>query len=158
MRRKKNLLVGLSFLALIVACGVGQTLIDDTAEEQQVANGDNLVPMFEVDPFWPKPLPDHWVLGSTIGVDEDSRDHVWIIHRKGSLSATEIPASLDPPLADTCCAPAPPVLEFDSEGNVVGNWGGPGDEYTWPASITESQSTIWIMYGLAGMVRVTRMC
>ena len=69
MRRKKNLLVGLSFLALIVACGVGQTLIDDTAEEQQVANGDNLVPMFEVDPFWPKPLPDHWVLGSTIGVD-----------------------------------------------------------------------------------------
>ena len=148
MRRKKNLLVGLSFLALIVACGVGQTFIDDTAEEQQVTNGENLVPMFAVDPFWPKPLPDHWVLGSTIGVDVDSRDHVWIVHRKGSLSPNEIPASLDTPLAETCCAPAPPVLEFDSEGNVVGNWGGPGDGYTWPASnhgITiDHMDNVWI--------------
>ena len=25
-------------------------------------------PIFEVDPFWPKPLPNHWVMGSTIGL------------------------------------------------------------------------------------------
>ena len=38
-------------------------------------------PMFEVDPFWPRPLPNHWVLGSTIGLSVDSQDHVWILHR-----------------------------------------------------------------------------
>src|SRR5688572_32597352 len=45
-----------------------------------------VAPRFEVDPFWPKPLPNHWVLGSTIGVSVDSRDHIWIIHRQQSLN------------------------------------------------------------------------
>ena len=44
-----------------------------------------MAPSFEVDPFWPKPLPNHWVLGSTIGVSVDAQDHVWIIHRPGSV-------------------------------------------------------------------------
>ena len=38
-------------------------------------------PRFEVDPLWPKPLPNHWVLGQTIGVAVDAQDHVWIVHR-----------------------------------------------------------------------------
>ena len=38
-------------------------------------------PTFEVDPLWPKPLPNHWVLGQTIGVAVDAQDHVWIVHR-----------------------------------------------------------------------------
>ena len=25
-------------------------------------------PSLEVDPYWPKPLPNHWLLGSSIGV------------------------------------------------------------------------------------------
>jgi hypothetical protein len=41
-------------------------------------------PYFEVDPLWPQPLPNHWLLGSTIGVSVDERDHVWIIHRGSS--------------------------------------------------------------------------
>ena len=45
------------------------------------AAADARAPIFEVDPFWPKPLPNHWVLGSTIGVSVDAQDHVWIIHR-----------------------------------------------------------------------------
>ena len=44
-----------------------------------------VAPAFEVDPFWPKPLPNHWVLGSTIGVSVDARDHVWILHRPGTV-------------------------------------------------------------------------
>ncbi|HEY8469466.1 MAG TPA: hypothetical protein VIL18_07480 [Longimicrobiales bacterium] len=32
-------------------------------------------PIFEVDPLWPKPLPNDWMLGSTVGVGVDSRDH-----------------------------------------------------------------------------------
>ena len=42
-------------------------------------------PAFEVDPFWPKPLPNHWVTGSTIGVSVDSQDNVWTIHRPNSV-------------------------------------------------------------------------
>ena len=46
-------------------------------------------PKFEVDPMWPKPLPNHWVMGNVIGVSVDSQDHIWIIHRQGSLEAME---------------------------------------------------------------------
>ena len=56
-------------------------------------------PVFEVDPLWPKPLPNHWLLGTTIGVSVDNRDHIWIIHRGDSLAAGEVPAAQDPPVA-----------------------------------------------------------
>ena len=42
-------------------------------------------PIFEVDPFWPKPLPNHWVTGSTIGLSVDAQDHVWTIHRPNTV-------------------------------------------------------------------------
>src|SRR5271169_7249265 len=54
-------------------------------------------PRFEVDPMWPKPLPNHWVVGNTIGVSVDSKDHVWIIHRQGSLEAMENYGAANPP-------------------------------------------------------------
>ena len=50
------------------------------------------VPHFKVDPFWPKPLPNHWHIGQTIGVDVDAQDHVWIIHRADSLTESEVGA------------------------------------------------------------------
>src|SRR5216684_1417144 len=54
-------------------------------------------PRFEVDPMWPKPLPNHWVIGAVIGVAVDAKDHVWIIHREGSLEAKEKYATWNPP-------------------------------------------------------------
>ena len=90
-------------------------------------------PMFEVDPLWPKPLPNHWVLGSTIGVWADAQDHVWIIHRASSLAAGETRLDANPPTGK-CCAAAPPVLEFDQDGNLLRHWGGPGPGYDWPQS------------------------
>jgi len=107
----------------------------------------SMAPMFEVDPFWPKPLPNHWLLGSTIGVDVDSREHIWIVHR-GNLANNEMPAALDTPIADECCFPAPPVLEFDAEGNLVQSWGGPGEGYDWPSSnhgiVVDHMDNVWI--------------
>ncbi len=105
-------------------------------------------PYFEVDPLWPKPLPNHWVLGSTIGVSVDERDHVWIIHRSSAtLGNNEKGLELNPPTGE-CCAGAPPVLEFDPEGNLVGHWGGPGEGYEWPVSnhgITiDYKGNVWI--------------
>jgi DNA-binding beta-propeller fold protein YncE len=104
-------------------------------------------PLFEVDPFWPKPLPNHWVLGSTIGLSVDAQDHVWILHRPESVEDNLKAAALDPPVGD-CCIPAPPVLEFDQEGNLVSYWGGPGDGYEWPQSnhgiTVDHQNNVWI--------------
>ena len=104
-------------------------------------------PYFEVDPFWPKPLPNHWVLGSAIGVSVDERDHVWIIHR-GSATLAEKEKALETKLSDECCAGAPPVLEFDPDGKLVGHWGGPATGYEWPTSnhgiTVDHKGNVWI--------------
>ncbi len=104
-------------------------------------------PLFEVDPFWPKPLPNHWVLGSTIGLSVDAQDHVWVIHRPQSVEDNFKAADLKPPLG-TCCSVAPPVLEFDPAGTLVGHWGGPGAGYEWPESnhgiTVDHDGHVWI--------------
>ena len=106
-----------------------------------------MAPYFEVDPLWPKPLPNHWVLGSSIGVSVDDRDHIWMIHR-GSATLAEKEKALESHLSDECCAAAPPVLEFDADGALVGHWGGPGEGYEWPTSnhgITiDHKGNVWI--------------
>ena len=74
-----------------------------------------MAPRFEVDLTWPKPLPNHWILGSAIGVSADSKDHIWIIHRPSSLEPGEIHATTNPPTAQ-CCVPAPPVSRVRPSG------------------------------------------
>jgi hypothetical protein len=34
-------------------------------------------PQFEVDPAWPKPLPNRWLMGQAAGVSVDRHDHIW---------------------------------------------------------------------------------
>ncbi|HYS52062.1 MAG TPA: hypothetical protein VEM33_09290, partial [Burkholderiales bacterium] len=76
--RKRNVYVGAAFVSAIVALGACQALLENRA----AAPGPTVqAPMFEVDPLWPKPLPNHWLLGWTIGVWVDEQDHVWVIHR-----------------------------------------------------------------------------
>jgi len=81
------------------------------------------VPQFRVDPFWPKPLPNHWIVGAVVGVDVDERDHVWIVHR---------PSTLQPNETRSIWRAAPPVIEFDADGTMVSAWGGAGAGYDWP--------------------------
>ncbi len=64
------------------------------------------------------------------GLAVDALDHIWVIQRPSSLTPEEAAASLKPPAA-MCCVPAPPVIEFDADGNVVQAWGGPGAGYEW---------------------------
>ena len=105
---KQNWYTAGAVAALLVALGCAEKALDNAAEAQG-----KQAPMFEVDPFWPKPLPNHWILGSTIGIGVDSRDHIYIIHRRDTFNErTEIGAATDPVKAD-CCIPAPNVLEFD---------------------------------------------
>jgi DNA-binding beta-propeller fold protein YncE len=92
-------------------------------------------------------LPNHWLLGNTIGVSADAQDHIWIIHRQGSLEPKEIYATTNPPGA-SCCVPAPPVLAFDQAGNLVAHWGGKGEGYEWPDSnhgiTVDYKGNVWI--------------
>ena len=155
MIQKLTVLSLVAVVGVAVACG-GAAGDTDSMPADAMAMADTATPgpttgdgapTFEVDPFWPKPLPNNWLLGSTIGVAADSRDHIWIVHR-GNLGANEMPANLDPPAADECCFPAPPILEFDQEGNLVGHWGGPGEGYDWPDSnhgiVVDHMDNVWI--------------
>jgi DNA-binding beta-propeller fold protein YncE len=142
---KRNQLIG-GVLALSVAgLGIGQALLQSNAEAQR----DTVqAPMFEVDPLWPKPLPNGWLLGMAIGVWVDEQDHVWIIHRSSAtLHNNEKGAELKPPIAE-CCRGAPPVLRYDPAGNLVGSWGGPGEGYEWPLSnhgiYVDHKGNVWI--------------
>jgi hypothetical protein len=146
MKRKRNVAIGTGLVTLLVALGLGQSLLQRVAAAQ--AKGAVQAPKFEVDPMWPKPVPNHWVFGNIIGVGVDNQDHIYIIHRgAGSLEAKEIYAT-ENPKASECCVPAPPVLEFDADGNLVRAWGGPGQGYEWPESnhgITpDSKGNLWI--------------
>lgn len=104
-------------------------------------------PRFEVDPMWPKPLPNHWVIGAVIGVGVDAKDNVWIIHRQGSLEDKEKYATWKP-AASECCAPAPPVLAFNSDGDLIAHWGGTGQGFDWPSSNhgidVDYKGNVWI--------------
>jgi DNA-binding beta-propeller fold protein YncE len=104
-------------------------------------------PKFEVDPMWPKPLPNHWITGNVIGLSVDAQDHIWIVHRGATLEPMETYAQ-QKPKAGECCVAAPPVLEFDEAGNLIGHWGGPGKGYDWPDSnhgiTVDYKGNVWI--------------
>jgi len=143
-------------LAVAGVLGIGSAWLNKRAAVQAAGT---MAPKFEVDPMWPKPLPNHWVMGNVIGVSVDAQDHVWIIHRQGSLEAMELYGVANPPkgankrrngvVESECCAPAPPVLEFDQEGNLLKSWGGSdGDGYVWPDSnhgiFVDYKGNVWI--------------
>jgi DNA-binding beta-propeller fold protein YncE len=142
MQRRTRVLGSLA-IALAAAAALGRGVLAATAGQLVEA------PRFEVDPLWPKPLPNHWILGSVVGVGVDSRDHVYVIHRGDSTlnQRTEAGGGATPPIGE-CCVSAPPILEFDPAGNLVKAWGGPGEGYAWPTSnhgITiDDKDNVWI--------------
>lgn len=156
---KRNLLVGATLVALLVTLGISQNILEEKAAAQ--AKAGTQAPVFEVDPFWPKPMPNNWVFGQTIGLGIDEKDQVWIIHRGNdfqNLDNTEYafpmagaggrgrgapdPNAPPPPTTyapgpnrvSECCNPAPPVVAFSPAGDVVHSWGGPSVTPEWPDS------------------------
>ena len=109
------------------------TIVLAPARAQDPAKQDPAVPQFAVDPFWPKPLPNNWMLGQVSGIAVDRFDRIWVVHRPGTLNERELAAAQNPPAAK-CCFAAPPVLVFDQSGNLLRSWGGPGPGYEWPQS------------------------
>ena len=136
--------IGLLLAAALVAMGLWNPVGGQRSGEVRGGSG---VPSFVVDPFWPKPLPNNWLLGQVAGIAVDSDDHIWIIQRPASLTEDEAGAAQDPPRSD-CCVPAPPVIEFNENGRVLQAWGGPGAGYEWPENehgiFVDHEDNIWI--------------
>jgi len=74
-------------------------------------------PSFAVDPLWPKPMGNHWLLGSVTGIAVDAQDHLWVVHRgyDSFTARTEIGLATNPKTAEDCCVPAPFVRECATE-------------------------------------------
>src|SRR5207249_10185173 len=127
---KRNRCIALLFVVVLALLLAASSILQKRAAVEAAGVQ---APRFEVDPLWPKPLPNHWLQGQTIGVSVDAQDHIWIIHRAGSLEDGEKHATTTPQIAQ-CCAPAPPILQFDQEGTLISSWSGPGQVYDSPDS------------------------
>jgi DNA-binding beta-propeller fold protein YncE len=154
---KRNLLIGATFVVAIFGLVAAERALEQTAAAQAKSGQ---VPIFEVDPFWPKPMPKNWVFGQTIGLGIDEKDQVWIIHRGNDPTNLDGTEYATPPAnpkvyyapgttrVSECCDPAPPVVAFDQGGNVVQSWGGPSLHPDWPDSnhgiIVDHKGNVWI--------------
>ena len=130
----------------ILAVGCEQPVTDAPTTETDV-NGGISAPQFQVDPFWPKTLPNDMLIGRIAGVAVDSQDRIFVVHRPGSLTNDELGLIQDP-VKSLCCRPAPPVLVFDAEGNLLDSWGGPGEGYDWPGTehgiFVDHNDNVWL--------------
>ena len=144
---KRNLAIRCDAGRALVALGIGQGVLEKRADAQAGSGGKVQVPRFEVDPTFPKPLPNHWYQGMSIGVGVDAKDHVWIVHRPDTRQRASKPPS----------EPRPVVLlrrrrRFSSSisrASCSRHWGGAdGEGYKWPASnhgITiDYKGNVWI--------------
>ena len=122
MRGRRRMWVCPLFLVTCVwsaACGLGSD-----SEEGISSSTIEVVPTHEVDPTWPQEMPNDWIMGAVTSVFVDVQDHVWVTHLRETLTEEETGAVQDPPTR-LCCVPAPIVIEFDAEGEVVQAWGDP---------------------------------
>ncbi len=159
----RNVRTGAAIFAVVAMLVMAQYALQMATQAQSRATVQ--APMYQVDPMWPKPLPNNWVMGSVVGLSVDSRDHIWITHRgnvapkeAGMLPGTnglQQPGGSPPPqpgdkrrISELCCEVAPPVLEFDPAGNLVSSWGGPGAGYQWPTSMhgitVDGKDNVWL--------------
>ena len=105
MRIRQDVLAGVLGFATLVAADLGH--FARAAESN--------VPRFLVDPYWPKPLPNRWVTGSVGGICVDKQDHIFGVNR-ADLTAMEQKVGKQP---------APVVIEYDADGDMVNAWGDP---------------------------------
>ena len=76
MKRRNNVYVGATLVTLVVLLTAAQLMLQTRTAAQGIQAG-----VYQIDPMWPKQLPNHWVFGSVVGLAVDSRDHVWVVHR-----------------------------------------------------------------------------
>jgi DNA-binding beta-propeller fold protein YncE len=127
------------------------------------ASSTGKAPGFVIDPAWPQPLPNNWLVGQLGGLYVDQHDHVWVYNRPRTMTNEEaglegaVPGAMNDkgvpinglgqpraygPIAD-CCKAAPSILEFDADGKLLRSWGGPADPGFIGGKCKESAGCIW---------------
>ena len=127
---KKHSLVTVLGLCVLTA----SAMTGDAQQARTPSVDENGAPIFRVDPFWPKPLPNRWSMQQVTGIHVDHMDHIWFLNRAAAAEGDEIGGDGNPPRID-CCVRGPEVIELDQEGNVVNAWGGPGYHPQWPTAL-----------------------
>ena len=105
----KSLFAGVA-LAALASC----TTVKQRVEGASLGSGG---PRYAVDATWPKPLPNQWILGQVAGIATAKDDTIWMVHRPLTLTEDERGSTLNPKRSK-CCSAAPPVLQFDRDGNL----------------------------------------
>ena len=127
-------------ICLAVTVLVSSLCTSDTASAQEP-------PKYKVEASWPKELPNNWIMGQVGGMAVDRHDHIWVLQRPGSDTVDELGASPGTQRS-MCCVAAPPVLVFDTQGNLLQSWGGPGEGYNWPTRehgiYVDKDDNVWI--------------
>lgn len=111
--------IGILAGIIVASTGVSPPVSGQSVSAEGPHIGEGGIPQFEVERGWLK-VPAKWRLGNTSAVSVDAQGHVWILHRPRTL-----PENLR-------SIAAPPVLEFDNNGNLIQGWGGERVGYEWP--------------------------
>lgn len=123
-----------SVMTAAILCALGVLGAAISLQAQRPAGAAS--PSFRVDPFWPKELPNNWVVGNVVGVAADSHDNVWIVHRPNSQAGAD---------------KTPAVLAFDPAGNLIRSFGSPGTGYDWGTQThglyVDYQDHVWVGFG-----------
>jgi DNA-binding beta-propeller fold protein YncE len=127
MTRWSDLALAGALIGSLAGCADEPAGSEGSPDGPAAGESTGAAPSFQVEPDWPREMPDLWIMGSITGVFVDARDHVWVTHLEETLTPEEISAVQDPPIG-TCCRPAPAVVEFDPDGNVVQGWGTPDQD------------------------------
>jgi hypothetical protein len=127
------------------------------------ASSTGKTPGFVIDPAWPQPLPNNWLVGQLGGLYVDQHDHIWVYNRPRTMTNEEaglegaVPGAMNDkgvpidgigqaraygPIAD-CCKAAPSILEFDADGKLLRAWGGPADPGFIGGKCKEEAGCIW---------------
>jgi len=141
--------------ALLSGCNQAPS---QTGFQEQVVD-ENSSPLFQVDPFWPKTLPNNWSSQQAISIFVDQDDHIWWMNRDNEARGDDIGAEFDPP-RQLCCVRGPAVIEMDQEGNVLRAWGGPDHHPLFPQGglqtiIIDDEGFVWIA-GTSGQSSITK--
>jgi DNA-binding beta-propeller fold protein YncE len=145
----------LTLTSLVMAADPGDNILKTSGSLERLfkqsgvyhVSSTGKTPSFVIDPSWPRPLPNNWLLGQIGGLYVDGHDHVWVYNRPRTLTTDEaglegpVPGATDEkgqPInglgqvraygaVSDCCKAAPSVLELDSDGKLLRAWGGPSD-------------------------------
>ena len=133
---------------LWICCAIVLAVASGHAQRQQTqAVDENGAPIFRVDPFWPKPLPNCWSMQQVTGIHVDHMDHIWFLNRAQAAEGDEIGGDGKPARIE-CGVRGPELVELDQEGNVVKAWGGPGSIPQWPTAlqtvIADTKGFVWV--------------